>query len=220
MSDVNLERQWHEKRRRLFRALLGNVICSGIGWIILCTGYIGLTYAPGSDMKGILVGLAGMVILAAPLLIKWMATRSVGAMFDMREYEVITTTTDGYGNQTTTSDGGMQSQMTNLAASLIISGVMLVLAFIIQPIRIFIMAVKYAVYCGKTRQKPLFIKTAFFVLLIPIIVLIIGVAIFIFGILIGGSVQQNGGILNMNIVKIFHETVIKILDFIKQKQLP
>jgi hypothetical protein len=185
MSDVNVEEQRHEKMGSLYVALLGNVLCAGIGWILFCIGFLGLSYSSDSDGITFFVTLAGMVIIAAPLLIKWMATRSVKAMFNMSEYEVITTTTDGYGNTTKTSDGGLQSASINLFLSLIIAGIMLVLALIIQPIRIIIMAIKYAVHFGKAQQKPPFIKTGFFIGIIGVVCLILGVVF-------GAGIQKAG----------------------------
>ena len=98
----------------------------------------------------------------------------------MQEYEVITTYSDGSKE----SDGGMQSMLSNLVLTIVIAGIMILLAIILQPIRIIIMGIKYAVHFKKVEEKPSFIKSGF-------LILIMGVVCFFLGILIGGGIQKS-----------------------------
>ena len=187
MSDINLEQQRQEKMESLFWALIRNVGCTGIGWVIFCIAALGLNYYLnfGSPITGILM-LVGAVLVGAPLLINWFSNRSITGLFRMPEYEVITTTYDGVGNVVNKqSDGGLESATINLGLTILIAGIMLLLAFILQPIRIIIMGIKYAFFYIKAQRKPPFIKTGFFIV-------IIGVAFFILGIVFGSIIQKAG----------------------------
>ena len=65
MSDTNLEQERQEKMESLFWALIRNVGCTGIGWIIFSIAFLGLNYYldPGSMTVNVLT-LVGAALVA------------------------------------------------------------------------------------------------------------------------------------------------------------
>ena len=182
MSDINLEEQRQEKMASLFTALLGNIIFAGIGWIVMCIGFFGASsWYFNTSFQGVLLAFVGVFIFALPTFRKFVATKSFTALFNMPEYEVVTTSSDG----SKVSDHGSESKTINFFIFFIFLGIFFFLSLIIQPIRIIIMLLKYVAHFTKAQEKPPFIKTAFFVL-------IIGFVFFVLGLVLGFRTYYTG----------------------------
>jgi hypothetical protein len=172
MSDVNFEQENQDRLASLYTSLLINVAVSGLGAMLFNIDWLGAMRSSSPLM------IIGILLIGAPLLVKWFVTRSFGGLFKMSEYEVVTTYSDGSRK----SDGGSESRMNNLILTVIIAGIMIVVALIIQPIRIVIMTIKCATLTRKVKVKPPFIKRGIFLFLAY---LVLGAA----GLVIGGAIQ-------------------------------
>jgi len=161
MSDnENVEEQRQEKMAKLYKDLLINVGTTALGifWFFIGMLIYAIGNFGGAALPGFICIVLPFFIVAVPLVIKFFQVKSVVGLFQMSEYEVITT----YGDGRRTSDGGAQSAMINFVLKLLLLGILFALALIIQPIRNIIMIIKYAVISRTVSEKPPFIRSALF----------------------------------------------------------
>ncbi|GHV47045.1 hypothetical protein AGMMS49546_36180 [Spirochaetia bacterium] len=150
MSDIASGISPEEKLARHYRDLLINTACCCVGWFMFWFG--------GSYFQdGTIIVLLGVVIGVAPLLLKMVQTRSLKALFFWRNYEVVTTHSDGRK----TSDGGFESGMLQLMIYAFMAMIVLLILSILMPVRILIAAIKYLAAYRKVLTKPDFLHSAF-----------------------------------------------------------
>jgi hypothetical protein len=173
MSDVGTKekRQFslEEKLETTYDRIKITSIFFAIGWILFCVGFIGVSYS-GTGGLGILLGFVGMAIASGPMIIRMLAGGFKEA-FVMPEYEVITTYADGHKE----SDHGFESQATNLIAQIILSIILVIVGVAVTIIYMIYLSIKYIVLFLMVKAKPSFIHSAFFMMIVFIMALIVGV---------------------------------------------
>jgi hypothetical protein len=119
-------------------------------------------------MKGTVLVVLGVAIGIAPLLLKCVQSRSIKGLFFWRNYENITTYSDGRK----TSDGGFESGMLQLFIYAVLGGLLVLVLSILMPVRILIMGVKYYLAYRKVQTKPDFLHSGFFLIIVGFLVFI------------------------------------------------
>jgi len=171
MSDVNVQVEQANQARlaSLTRALQINVFISGIGMLVFWVSSLGLYSIWGANKLASLFIFIGMVINAIPI---W--TKKTSGLFNMAEYEVVTVNNAG---TVLSTDSGWQSMQANFFVKLIMLGIMLVVGLVVQPIRIIIMAIKYAVLKRKVKGTIPLLQKGGFLLLLYFLLGFIGICI-------------------------------------------
>jgi len=154
-EDLTEEQQRFAKLEYLRMGLVLNIVSTAAGMILFSFVYSHFE-SFNKPLVGVLLMILGLAFIAVPVLYKFSQVKSIVAMFDMQEYEVITTYKDGHKE----SDHGLGSQMNNFFISAILTIILFALAIVIQPIREIVMIIKYAVLSAS--EKPPFFRSALF----------------------------------------------------------
>jgi hypothetical protein len=146
------------------------------GWLILCISVIGLGQVyPFIMLVGFILGVA----VAAWPMISRIRNRGFGAIFDMPQYTVITTHADGRKS----SDYGAESAAVTGIAGIIIFVIGVAIGIVATFIYLVILTIHYTVLYLKANPKPAFMQSAYFLILVSLVVLIGGVVL--------GAIMQN-----------------------------
>jgi hypothetical protein len=189
MSDMNeKEAKWQARLAKSYKDYLITVACCCAGWFILFMGMYG-SPKPGGNM---FVAFIGYLIIGGPVFLRMLSSRSASSLFFWKDYEVVTTYTDG----TKKSDGGVESAQMNLIMMAIMLGLCLVLGGIITLLKVIWLSVKTISCYVAVKQKPAFLHS-------PFPVLIAGLLVFVFGAVIP---QQIGDArFHANLVKVYND---------------
>jgi uncharacterized protein YgiM (DUF1202 family) len=166
MSDVNeKEAKWQDRLAKSYKDYLITVVCCVVGWTVVNAGI----YGGGGDF----LAFIGYLIMGAPVFLRMLVSKSVRSLFFWKDYEVITTYSDG----TKKSDGGVESAQMNFILVLIMLGVCLVIGGIITAIKVFWLSAKTITCYLKVKEKPNFLFSPFPVLILGLVGFIAGAAI-------------------------------------------
>ncbi len=148
--------------------LLDILIWSGIGWTLI---FFALT-APHfqSGWWTALFGIGGVFIFT-----KSIREGNLKGFFFWQDYEIVTTYSDG----SKSSDAGM----TSLVSNIIYWAFALTLGVILVPVKLTFLIIKYTIYFLMAKEKPAFLQSGFFIV-------IIGIAVIFLGIIIPGSINN------------------------------
>jgi len=151
-----------ESLARVYKDMKKTMTFFVVGWIIFMFGSL-LVSEPG-NMFLILLGAA---ICAGPVVAILFTGASFAGLFKA-DYEVITTYSDGSKK----SDGGAESRSNNMMMALILAIIAIFVGIIVQLIRFCIQTGKYYYYNSKVSQKPDFLHSGTFIIVIGFAVLI------------------------------------------------
>jgi hypothetical protein len=166
MSDTNTngtvskEKQWQDIYTRAYKDLLMTAGFAGLGYVLVCMGLQGFH-------NNVLVAI-GMFAAVAPVLWKWFNSRSINSLFYWRDYEIITTYSDG----SKSSDRGAQSTYAGLAHMIAMFFIVCIASGIVTITKLFYLCIKSSVAYLKLKGRPSFLFGPFFVMIVGLAVLI------------------------------------------------
>jgi len=140
-----------------------------VGWTLIMVGIIGF--------QSPIIAFLGVFIGPLPMFRRMMAG-GFGAMFNMPEYEVIST--DAHGRKS--SDGGYQSAVINLIFKCILIVVGIAIGIFASLAYLVILLIRYLVLYAEAVPKPTFMKSAFMIYAMVVVVF--------FGAMILGGVTE------------------------------
>jgi uncharacterized protein Usg len=95
MSDVNeKEAKWQDRLARSYKDYVITVACCIVGWFIFKWG----NYSAKGDFGvggNFPLTMLGYIIVGAPVFVKMLFSKSISALFFWKDYEVVTTYSDG-----------------------------------------------------------------------------------------------------------------------------
>jgi hypothetical protein len=160
-----------DKMAAIHQRMLNTIIFLVIGWAVLIL--------PFAFLEGNWRHLCFFAFLIAPApMLGRILGGGFGAMFNLPEYTVITTYSDGRKE----SDYGATSAGINLFIKAILLFIAIVIGFIATAIYLVILLIKYIALYTQASPKPAFVKTAFFLLIIGVFSL--------FGVVLVGGIGQ------------------------------
>jgi hypothetical protein len=170
MSDINeKEAKWQAILAKSYKDYLITVACCCVGWFMFNMGM----YASTNPGGNLFVMFIGYVIIGGPVLLRILLSKSAGSLFFWKDYEVVTTYSDGSKK----SDGGVESAQMNMIMMAIILAICLVLGGIITAIKVIWLSVKTITCYVAVKQKPNFLFSSFPVLIMGLVVLVFGLVI-------------------------------------------
>ncbi|MDR2965294.1 MAG: hypothetical protein LBU88_05925 [Treponema sp.] len=155
MSDVQVSIE--DKMAAVYKRILTTVIFICIGWAVIMIGTLGFR-SP--------IAILGFLIAPWPMLGR-MLKGGFGAMFNMPEYVVITTHSDG----SKSSDGGAESKLMNLFFKCILLAIGVFIGTIATIIYLVILLIQYIALYVQAKPKPVFLRSAFFLFIVAALVL-------------------------------------------------
>jgi hypothetical protein len=145
-----------DKLAAVYKRMLTTIIFLVLGWAVLWLGAV--------TLGGSLVMFLSFFIAPAPMLVRfWLG--GFGAMFNLPEYNVVTTYADGRKE----SDGGVQSAQVNFIIRGIFLVIMLIIGFVATAVYLIFLFIKYIVLYTQAKPKPAFIRSAFFLIIIAVL---------------------------------------------------
>lgn len=158
MSNMNQkEEKWQAWLAGSYKDYLIAVVCFCVGFFIY--GWGNTVSHSGKVM------FIGYLILGAPVFLRMLVSRSVGALFFWRDYEVVTTYDDGSKE----SDRGAQSAALQVLMWIFMLFFCLVIGGIVALLRLVWLTVKSITCYFVVKEKPGFLRSPFFVILIGVI---------------------------------------------------
>ena len=183
MSDMGTQerRQFsaEEKLQVTFHRLKITSIFFCIGWLIFAIFLIGISYTKASGIAPLFV-LIGWAVVGLPMIGRmWIG--GFKHAFNLPEYEVITTYSDGRK----TTDHGAQSQMNNLFVQIFLALALIALGGIVTILYLVFLTIKYLAQYAMVKPKHSFMQSGLFFVAL-------NVAVFIVAIFIGIGIQHGG----------------------------
>jgi len=157
-----------ESLARVYTDMRKTIMFFSIGWIIFMFGAT-IAGEPGN----MFLMLLGAAIAAGPIVAILFLGGSFAGLFKA-DYEVITTYSDGSKK----SDGGAESRSNNMTVAFILALIAIFIGIVVQFIRLIIQISKHFYYTRKVAQKPDFLHSGTFLIVIGFAVLIGAPAIF------------------------------------------
>ncbi len=158
MDNMNQkEAKWQAWLASSYKDYLIAVACFCVGFFV---------YAWGNTVSHSgMVMFIGYLILGAPVFLRMLVSRSVGALFFWRDYEVVTTYDDGRKE----SDGGAQSAALQVLLWIFMLFFCLVIGGIIALLRLVWLTVKSITCYFVVKEKPGFLRSPFAILIAGVI---------------------------------------------------
>jgi len=181
MSDAGTQEKrkfsLEEKLEITYERLKITSIFFSIGWAIVAIFFIGISYkSSGLGMLGFVVG---WIIAALPIIGRMWAGGFKSA-FNLPEYEVITT----YGDGRKETDGGFESRTVNLGIQIFFGIIMVIIGVAITILYLIYLTLRYLILYLRVSNKPSFIQSGLFII-------VINIAVFIGAVLIGAGIQKD-----------------------------
>jgi hypothetical protein len=137
-----IEEKWQERMANTYIAMLITIAPACLGWALLMLS----TYV----LDNMFFAFIACLICVAPVLYSYMTSGWSQTLFFWRDYEVITTYSDGRKS----SDGGAESAMMGLLYKLMMFGLVCMLAGIVSIGKCIYLPIKYTVCYLKVKNKP------------------------------------------------------------------
>jgi hypothetical protein len=201
MSDAGTQekRQFslEEKLETTYDRLKITSIFFCIGWFVFVFFFIGINYT-SAKIIAMPFAFLGWAIIGGPMIARmWFG--GLKNAFNLPEYEVVTTYKDG----TKTSDGGLESQATNLVVQIIGVIIMVIVGVALTIIYMVYLTAKYLILYSRVKAKPAFLQGGLFII-------VLNIAVFIAAIFLGAGIQ-NAAIAKMD--KAYAEATLPIAEF-------
>jgi hypothetical protein len=151
---------WQDIYIRAYKDLLITAGFAGLGYFLLCMGMTAFN-------NNVLVVIS-LFVAVAPVLWKWFNSRSINTLFYWRDYEVITTYSDG----STSSDRGAQSTYAGLSKMILMFFLVCIASGVVTITKLFYLCIKSSIAYLKLQERPSFLFGPFFVMIVGLAVLI------------------------------------------------
>jgi hypothetical protein len=165
-EQTNDELTHHEilgnKLTATYRRILSTFTFCCIGWPLFLYGFY---YAEGS--KYLFIIPLSAIIVAGPILYNMLRGGGLKAAFRTDEYEIITQYRDGRKE----TDHGVQSFFLGLVIKIFLALFLVVVGCVLTSGMIIVLSIKYTVHYIRISPKPAFIKSAYPILIVGLLLL-------------------------------------------------